>query len=133
MLSLDAPDPFEESATVRSYPWPVTSSGASKAVPGGGNVFALPTISLVAAGNVTNPSFSDGTRTLTSWGTVGNGKTLVFDGPAGVVRLDGQDVTPYTTGLFPRIAPGGTTLTFADDASSSHTAAVVVTVRDRWW
>jgi hypothetical protein len=56
-----------------------------------------------------------------------------MDGRSGVVTLEGADVTPYTSGEFPRIAPEGTTLTYEDDAASSHTAAVTVAFRDRWW
>ena len=132
-LGLDARDPFEESTTLEAVPWSITASGATTSVASGGNVFSVPTITLAASGDVINPSFSDGTRTLTYWGTVEDGQTLVLDGPAAVVTLEGEDVTPYTTGVFPRIAPEGAVLTYSDDDSSSHTALVTVAFRDRWW
>ena len=75
----------------------------------------------------------DGTRTLAYSGTVADGESLVLDSAAGTASLNGQDVTPYTSGVFPRVAPEGTTLTYVDDATSSHTASVTVAFRDRWW
>lgn len=132
-LTLEAEDPFEESTTATSDEWPVTASGQTRPFTAGGNVFSIPTITLVATGTIINPSFSDGTRTLAFSGTVGDGETLVLDGGSGVATLEGSDVTPYTSGAFPRIAPEGTTLTYEDDAASSHTATVTVAFRDRWW
>lgn len=132
-LELGAKEAFEESAASSSVNWTVTTSGATKNVTTSGNVFSLPSITLVATGAVVNPSFSDGERTISYSGTVADGETLVFDAVACVVTLEGSDVTPYTAGIFPRIAPEGTTLTYVDDATSSHTAAVTVTYRDRWW
>jgi hypothetical protein len=61
------------------------------------------------------------------------GSVLVFDGVNQVVTLDGEDVSPYSSGVFPRIAPGGTTLTYTGDAASSHLASVTVSHRARWW
>lgn len=133
VLRLESKEPFEESTSVTSAPWSISASGAQKAVSSSGNVFAEPTITLVASGDVVSPSFSDGTRTMAYAGTVEDGSTLVFDAAAGTVKLDGEDVTPYTTGEFVRVEPEGTTLTYTDDASSSHTASVTVAYRDRWW
>ncbi len=132
-LGLRAKDPFEESTSVTTTPWAVTSSGATKAVSSSGNAFAKPVITLVATGDVVDPAFSDGTRTMAYSGTVGDGLTLVFDAMAGTAMVDGQDVMPYVTGEFPRVEPEGTTLTYTDDVSSSHTASVTVAFRDRWW
>ena len=132
-LTVAAKEPFEESTTMTTVNWTITASGQTKGVTAGGNLYAKPRLTLVATGSVINPSFSDGTRTMAYSGTVANGSTLVFDGPAGKVTLDGTEVTPYCTGEFPRIAPEGTTLTYTDDAASSHTAAVTITYRDRWW
>ena len=132
-LELYARNPFEESVAEHSEPWAISASGATLAVSSAGNVFAQPLITLVATGDVVNPAVSDGTRTIAYQGTVSNGSTLIFDGVANTVTLDGDDVTPYSTGLFPRIDPDGTTLTYTDDASSSHTATATVAYRDRWW
>ena len=133
LLSLEARDPYEESVEETSVKWTVTASGATKKVTPAGDVFSLPAITLVAVGNIVNPSFGDGVRTLGYSGTVGNGQTLVLDAPRGKVTLDGTDVTPYASGCFPHLAPGGTTLTYADDPSSSHTASVTIAFRNRWW
>jgi len=132
-LRLAARDPFERSTTPTEVQWPVTSSGDTKTVDTDGNVYSEPRIELAASGNVVNPTLSDGTRTIQYWGTVADGETLVFDGAARTVTLEDADVLPYTTGEFPRVSPEGTTLTYTDDASSSHTASVTVSFTDRWW
>jgi hypothetical protein len=132
-LELEAEDPFEESIAEQEVEWIIAASGATKAISSDGNVFSKPRITLVADGDVVNPSFSDGTRSLAYLGTVGDGDTLEIDGPAGDVTLGGVSVTPYTSGCFPRIEPEGTTLTYTDDVSSSHSAAVTVAFRNRWW
>ena len=132
-LTLEAEDPFEMSDTEHLSEWEVLESGATHVVAAVGNVFSEPVITLVADGGVVNPSFTDGARQIAYAGTVADGESLVFDGPAGKVTLEGADVTPYTSGVFPRLAPGNTTLTYHDDDSSSHSASVSVAFRDRWW
>lgn len=132
-LELGAKNAFEEATAETSTNWPVTASGATLNRTAAGNVYAEPKITLVASGAVVNPTFSDGSRTIAYSGTVADGETLVFDGSARIATLEGIDVTPYTTGVFPRIPPEGTVLTYTDDASSSHTATVTVAFRDRWW
>jgi hypothetical protein len=132
-LTLRACTPFEESTSETTDGWSITASGATKALDTTGTMYSLPALRLVAAGGVVNPSFSDGQRTLGYSGVVADGSELVLDGPAGIVTLDGEDVTPYSEGAFPRIEPGGTTFTYTDDTASSHTAAVTIALRDRWW
>ena len=132
-LRLAAADPFERSSTVTEIVWSVTSSGDTKQVDTDGNVHSEPRIEMGASGDVVNPTFSDGERTIQYPGTVADGETLAIDGPARTVTLENDDVLPYTTGEFPRVSPEDTTLTYTDDASSSHTASVTVSYRDRWW
>lgn len=132
-LTLSARDPFEESVSVTAVPWSISASGATSAFASAGNVYSKPVIALTASGTIVNPSFSDGVRTMSYSGTVQDGETLVIDAETGRVELDGVDVTPYADGLAPRLEPEGTTLTYTDDPSSSHTAEVVVAFRDRWW
>lgn len=132
-LTLAAKVPLEESIALTTVNWEVTQSGATKSVAAAGNLFSEPTITLVATGSVVNPAFSDGTRTLSYSGVVGDGSSLVLDAPAGKVTLDGEEVTPYCSGEFPRVSSEGTTLTYTDDVASSHTASVTVAYRDRWW
>ena len=132
-LELLAKVPFEEATTQSSVNWTITASGATQSVSAAGNVFVKPVITVVADGALVNPAFSDGTRTITYAGSVAVASILEFDAVLGAVTLDGVDVTPYTSGLFPRISPEGTTLTYTDDAGSSHSATVTVAYRDRWW
>jgi hypothetical protein len=132
-LELEARDPFEESVDETAVNWNITASGQTQPVTPSGNVFAKPRITLVASGDIINPAFSDGTRAITYMGTVADGEELVFDAATGTATLEGADVTPYTTGLFPNLEPEGTTITYTDDASSTHTATVTIAFRDRWW
>lgn len=133
VLELDAPDPFEESATEQTIGWAVTASGDCAAIGGGGDAPAPLVIALVASGDVVQPVFSDGSRRIAYNGTVRNGETLVFDGRRRIATLDGADVTPYSEGVFPQAAPEGALLTYTDSPESSHHVSVTVTKRDRWW
>jgi len=132
-LELGARDAIEESVAESITNWPITASGTTLNTASAGNVYSRPVITLVAIGTLVDPAVSDGARTVSYSGMVADGETLVFDAVANAVLLEGTDVTPYTTGEFPRIAPEGTTLTYSDDASSSHTATGTVGFRDRWW
>ncbi len=133
-LLLESNGPFEESTSLtQEAEWTVTSSGATKNVTAGGNVYSLPNLSVTADGTLVYPSISDGTHTITYSGTLALNDVLVFDSESRTATLNGTDVTPYTTGLFPRILPSGTTLTYTDDAASSHLCRINVSHRDRWW
>jgi hypothetical protein len=132
-LELAARDPFEESIDETEILWNVSASGATQVAASAGNVHAKPVIEIAATGDLVNPAVSDGSRTLAYAGIVRDGETLVFDARSGTASLEGIDVTPYTAGEFPRIEPEGVTLTYTDDAASTHTAAVSIRFRDRWW
>ena len=132
-LELEAKDTFEESTSITTVNWTVMASGQTQAASSGGTAYAKPKFSLVATGTIIDPSFSVGTRTISFSGTVQDGETLVLDAVTASATLEGLDVTPYTSGVFPRISPEGVTLTYMDDAGSSHTAQVTITYRDRWW
>lgn len=133
VLELRAMSPFEEAVSETSLPWTVAVSGATFNATSVGTVYSELQLSLIATGTLVNPAFDDGVRTLSFSGTVADGETLVLDGRTGLVTLEGVDVTPYTSGLFPQISPQGTTLRYQDDASSTHTGQVTVDFRDRWW
>jgi len=132
-MRLLAKEPFEEAQNQSIVPWSITTSGQNLVLSSAGNVYANPIISLTAIGDIIAPQFSDGTRTIAYGGIVADSQNLVFDAVANKALLDGADITPYTTGQFPRIPPEGTTLTYTDDDMSSHTADVSILYRDRWW
>ncbi len=132
-LELEAADPYERSTAETSSGWIITDSGATKALGTQGNVDTLPVVTLLADGTVTDPAVGDGVRSILYAGDVCDGETLVFDGPSGCVTLEGEDVTPYTEGLFPVVSPGGTTLTYTDGEDSSHSVSATVAFRDQWW
>ncbi|MFP4502228.1 MAG: phage distal tail protein [Candidatus Hydrogenedentota bacterium] len=132
-LTLEAANPYEEAEEQTSFAWNVTASDSTQVFTNAGNVYAQPVITFLATGALIAPAISDGTRTMHYTGTVNDGETLAFDAAAGRVTLDGLDVTPYTEGVFPRLAPGDTTLTYTDEPDSTHTAAITVAYRARWW
>lgn len=132
-LTLEARHPDEESLSLQTFDWTITESGATCAFATAGTAPARPLIALTALGMLIQPSFSDGARLIIYDGVVPEGSTLSFDGLLGRVSLDGEDVTPYVTGEFPRVPPEGAVFSYEDDASSSHSATAVVSYRDRWW
>ena len=132
-IELEAQDPFEDSTVLTTVNWTVTASGQTQAASSAGTVYATPRIALVASGTIVDPALSDGTRTLSFSGTVQDGEALVLEASDSTATLEGVDVLPYTSGRFPRISPEGTTLTYTDNAASTHTAQVTITYRDRWW
>ncbi len=132
-LQLSAREPFEESEVERATAWQIRTASAIRTLNAQGNMNSPVVITLVAVGTVKNPSFSDGVRTIAYAGTVADGQSLVLDGVAERATLEGVDVTPYTSGLFPVIAPSGTALAYADGPGGSHAADVTVAFRDRWW
>ena len=133
VLDLRAETAWEESAALHEDVWNIGLSGATFDVNHAGNAMVDPAIALAAEDLLILPSVSDGTRTLTYEGTVSTGSTLLIDGVVREVRLDGSDVTPYTSGEFPLLAPGETTLTYTDDPGSSHLVTAQIAFRDRWW
>lgn len=132
-LKLHARDPFEQSIDPTTHDWSIIASGATLPVTAGGNRASILRIAVTATANLINPSISDGVWTIIYNGVVPAASMLVLDGPNSRVILDGIDVTPYTTGMFPHIEPEGTTLTYTDDDASSHNAEAVVSFHDRWW
>lgn len=132
-LELHAPDPHEVSDAETVVAWDVHESGAAIALANGGNLYAKPLVLVLAVARLVRPYIGDGVRSIAYTGAIEQGSLLSFDAAEGVVLLDGDDVTAYTTGLFPRIAPAGTTLRYTDDPESGHEAAVTVSYRERWW
>lgn len=130
-LTLEAEDPVEESIAEQETAWAIEGSGATLELSSPGTAPTRPRITLVAEGDVVEPAFSDGTRTVVYHGTVADGETLVLDGANGAATLEGADVLPYVTGLFPEVGAAAT-LTYTDGASSSHEASATVAYRDRW-
>jgi hypothetical protein len=132
-LKLHARDPYEQSIDSTSQNWSINASGVTLVLSAAGNHASIPRITITANNDLINPAISDGVWTIVYHGIVPAASELIFDGPNSRATLDGDDVTPYTTGLFPEISPEGTTLTYTDDASSSHDAEVLVSFHDRWW
>lgn len=131
-LTLEARDPFEWAAAETVLAWTIDADPEAIAVDTLGTAEALPVVRLALATPVVNPTVGDGTRSLTYEGAVAAGQILFFDSEAASAKLDGEDVTPYTAGEFPRIAPGGSTLTYTDGSAGSPVIAAEIRFRNRW-
>ncbi|MDX9976083.1 MAG: phage tail family protein [FCB group bacterium] len=131
-LKLESRDPYEESIELHSESWDIQASGTLTVSPSG-NSASLPVVSITAGAALVNPVVSDGVRSIAYAGTVNAGEMLVFDSAAERVTLDGEEVTSYASGAFPRLSPGGTALTYTDDTPGPHAATATVAYRDRWW
>lgn len=132
-LELAARDAYEEAIAGILDIWAVSTSGDTHVSAPGGNTVIPTKITLVATGSVVNPTIGDGVESMSYSGVVADGETLVFDGRSKLVTLEGADVIAYTAGVFPQLDPGGTTLTYTDDVTSSHTASLTVEYKARWW
>lgn len=133
VLDLRAEQAWEESSELHEVAWNPASSGPDIDVANGGNAPAAPLITLTAASFLITPGVTDGVRSLIYEGEVDSGSSLVFDSRAREVRLDGAVVTGYTSGTFPELAPGETTLSYTEDPGSSGQVSGAVAYRDRWW
>ncbi len=130
---LRAEEAWEEAETATTVGWSIDTSGATVTLENRGTLSTSPVLTLDTLGAVVAPELSDGVRTLTYAGEIDGGATLIVDGTAGQVWLDDLDITAYTTGDFPVLAPGETVLTYNDGLGSSHLLDGEVTFRDRWW
>lgn len=131
-LQLHARDPFEESEEESSEFSAFSELPLAIPLEIGGNAPAPLRITLEATAEIAAPSFSDGIRTIAYDGLVLPGHTLIVDGPGRRVWLEGEDITPYMQGLFPRPAPGSAAVTVDADGGASA-GSVTVAWRDRWW
>ena len=130
-LRLESEGPFEYAESVTEHAWPIAGSGAVLTIDPDGNAPAPVVVALEAESELVKPALGDGERVMQYQGAVGMGGVIVFDGVEGEVTLNGEDVTPYSAGDFPRLESGGTTLTFT--AESGGTAQGQAAYRDRWW
>ena len=132
-IELRAEEAWEEAEIATTVGWSIDAPGATLSLENGGTLPTFPVVTLDTLGTVVAPALSDGVRTLAYGGEIEGGATLIVDGVAGQVWLDDLDITPYTTGDFPVLAPGETVLTYTDGLGSSHLLDGEVTFRDRWW
>ena len=133
LLKLGSLNPFEESTALNNVSWSVSAPVDTIALSTVGTAPALPAIRLTALGNLINPSFSDGVKSISYAGTLAPSDVLIFDSAAGIVTLNNDDVTPYVSGDFPEIAVTGSVFTYTDAPGSSHLASISIEYRDRWW
>jgi len=131
-LRLLARDPLEESVEEESAADNFSALPHGLPLEIGGNAPAPLRITLVADSELAAPSFSDGERTISYDGLVLEGHTMVVDAIEGRVWLEGEDVTPYMQGEFPRPAPGDATVT-VDALGDAPAGSLVVAWRNRWW
>jgi hypothetical protein len=132
-LDLEARDPFEEAVEETVALWDILPGGPGLALAPAGNAAAPLRIELMVLDDLVSPAVGDGTRAITLNERVAAGSALVFDGAAGRVTVDGEDLTGYTDGLFPVFAPGGATLSFSESPGGTGRASARVAFRARWW
>jgi hypothetical protein len=132
-LVLEVPDIFEYSEAEHAETWTVSAAPVSRSFATVGNASALPVCFAQSAAEWTEPSWSDGTRTLTYTGTVPAGTVLRLDASARRVTLDGDDVTPYVTGEFPEIMTPSGVLTFTCAEALTEPVLMEVRYRHRWY
>jgi len=132
-LSLEASDAVEEAEEESVVAGVYTDTQPSLSVPTLGNTPARPRITLVPSAAVTRPSVGVGDSVLTYEGIVAAGQSLVVDAAAGAVWLDGVDVTPYTIGIPPLLAPGNNAIAYQDETTPTPDIAVTLHFRNRWW
>jgi hypothetical protein len=132
-LVLEARDPVERAEEESVVTADFYFSGASTDLEAGGNTIVPLIAYLTPDEEVERPSLSDGTRTLVYDGVLSGGETLTLDGESGRVLLSGEDVTPYTEGELPRLAPGENTLTYAQGTGTGIVMSAELRFRARWW
>jgi hypothetical protein len=133
LLTFEARDPFEESVEETAVVWSITASGQTNVFSTMGSAETKPKIVFRASTALMSFQFSDGARSLSFVGAVGTMSEVVIDPDAGCVTIDGVDVTPYTTGEFPRISAGGRVLGFTCAPGSDIAVTASLYYRDRWW
>ncbi len=132
-LTLAARDPYDYAEQAEETHWTIGATGDALVVSNAGNAEASPVIALTAVQDLVTPALSDGIRTITYGGVVPAGSRFTVDAAEARVLVDEDDVTPYTDGPFPSVAPPATSLTYLGSMGSPHEASGIVTVRARWW
>lgn len=126
-------DRFERSTEEHQETLEFSQSGQSIVVSQAGNGLAFAKFLLTAGGNLVEPQISDGTRSVVFEASLGSGDTLELDGDARTaVKNSTENVLHLVSGEFPLLSPGNTTITYTDDATSSHTGTLQVKYRDLW-
>jgi len=126
-------DRYERSLDLHEATKVLTASGDTLIVDHAGNTLARPELTLTAVGNLVRPTLSDGERSIVYEDTLAAGGSLVFDSDLQTALLNGtQNVLPKTSGSFPLLSPGNTTITYTDDPTSSHSGTLLVRFRDLW-
>jgi len=126
-------DRYEYGETENLVSFSITSSPQNLDLTVGGNWNALPILKLTASGNLADPVFSDGVRTLSCNLSLAAAETLEIDSESRTVTKNGdEDVFPSVTGDFPEPVPGSTSLVYSDSTSGTPSASLEIRWRDRW-
>lgn len=125
-------DRYERSQTLHEATLELTASGQSLALENAGTAESRPRLTLTALGALLDPRLGDGARALTYHGALAPGDALLLNCDAHTAELSGGNALHELVGDWPRLAPGATTLTYSDDAASSHSGLLRVEYRDFW-
>lgn len=133
VIQLVAREPYEEAIAPIMETWNIEGSGDARVFVPGGNLETPPMFSFTPSVDVEQPAFSDGVRELAYTGIVEAGSTFVVEGMQRSVTINGVNMLGYTRGVFPRLAPAGTEITYTDQLATPAAIAVTVTHAGRWW
>lgn len=132
-LELLTADAFERGTVLQSANLTISDSGDGIPVSQAGNTVSRPRLTLSATGVLVGPSLSDGANRIRYEGTLAAGDVLVIDAePQSAVLNGAANALPAMTGDFPLLGPGATTITYEDEAASTHQAHLLVEYRDTW-
>lgn len=130
VLGLEAQNPFEESIQEYWATWTLDAQELPCRLESAGNAPAPFALLVNPVRDLVEPVFSDGVRSLRFNGVAAAGKSLLIDGIAGQITLNGADVAAWTSGDFPLASPG---VTLLNCVASQPEAFATVSWRDRWW
>ena len=132
-LEILAADRYERSESESAEVVAIAASPQTVPLEPDGNWPALPRLRLEAVGTIVNPSFSDGTRTLSAALTLAPGDVLELDGENRTASKNGsENVLHLISGEFPEVHPAGTDLEYADETPGGPDATLTVAWRDLW-
>jgi len=133
VLEILANDRYERSESENQESVSITSSPQVVNLAPSGNWNALPVLELTATVALTNPSFSDGPRTIECNLTLNPGESLALDSEERTAVKNGvTNVLSFVSGEFVELDPGGATLTYQDETGGGPQASLAVKWRDRW-
>jgi len=132
-LEVFSDDRYERSETEFQATFNLTTSPQVLNFSPGGNWNTPPTLVLTATATISNPSLTDGERTLTYSGDLLLGELIELDGEKRTATKNGtENVLNDISGEFVELTPDSAALTYTDSSTPAPNATLLVKWRDRW-